>query len=547
MNSEKQTRRKQQRGVAMVMALLALLVLAIIGMAFMTMGNTESSANRNYKDAQRAYFASRAGLENVRTLLWKNAALNAQATALSMPVTSANTGILYVLNSNGADNIDPTANSTLDDELCQEQFARLVAPATAQPTGTPIVGKLGGGTPIGTPPTGTPGTGLLPGTLGAPCSTGPSTGYFQTVSLTAADIPNTNTSSALPFKWVRITNKQNFMPLMNKNVDGTPVPSPNPGNQVCWDGSKEWSAPPGTCATFNPAQVMNPVWLLTSLAVTPAGSRRMAEMEVAFTPPISVNATIATSGTIKLTGKVTVNGNDDCTANKSHLSVYSGQCVPGTKGCSAAITNQVPPDQLTGNNGQTGVTVYDSTGAVQTSPPGQGSTGQGSWPYNVDQIINRYKQMAQSATGSPWNYNCGNNCTVKSEQFGTFPTDPVTKQVESTSPNAADGTPAIVYVPGNLDLSSPKATGDGLLIVDGDLTVHGGLEYYGLILVKGQITFTGGGSTPVNLFGAILAGDSASASDSVGGSFSFHYSSCALNQTAPPGPPRMLATHEIMY
>lgn len=530
MNLKKQTRCKGQRGVAMVMALLALFVLSVIGLAFVFMTNTESSATKNYKDSQRAYFASRAGLENVRALLWSNAALNTQASLLTMPVPGVNTGVIYVLNSNGSDTIDPTSgagatiasNPTLDDELCHEQFVKLLPPTSTLSAGTP----------------------------GAPCGTGnnevmTSAGFYLPWTFTTAEIPNTGTSSALPFKWVRITNKQNFMGLSNTSLDGTSITSPTAGYQACWDGTQEWPATPGTCATSNPVQVMNPVWVLTSLAITSSGSRRMTQMEVAFTPPISVNATIATNGGIKLTGQVTVNGKDNC-STKSKYSIYSGQCVPGATGCSSAITNQVPPDNLTGNNGQTGVTTYDSTGAVATN----GSTGQGSWPYNVDKIISQYKQLAQSATGSPWNYNptcSGNNCNVQSEQFGTFPTNPLTNQPESTTPVAADGTPAMVYVPGDLRLSSPKATGDGLLIVDGDLTVDGGLEYYGLILVKGQIHFTGGGSTPVNLFGAILAGDSASASDSVGGSFSFQYSSCALNQTAPPGPPKLLATHEVMY
>ncbi len=551
MTLSKQTRKKRQRGVAMIMALLALLLLAVIGMGFLFMTTTENSANTNYKDSQGTYFASRAGLENVRSMLWTNAALNTQVfSKLTMPQLGTNTGVIYVFNSNGADVIDPSSgagatvatNPTLDDELCHEQYAGLLS------TG--------------------PGTLLSAGTAGAPCGSGTggatevmpkNPSYYVPAALNAGDIPDTGTSSALAFKWVRITNKQNFMGLLNQNVDRTPVPSPTAGNQVCWDGVHEVAAASCAAWNLNPANLadqVNPVWLLTSLAITPSGSRRMTQMEVAFTPPISTNATIATSGTLQLTGAVTVNGDDDCTNNKHHLSIYSGECVPGANGCGAAINNQVPPDQLTGD-GYTGVTTYDSTTGAITS---QGSTGQGAWPYNIDQLISQYKQMAQSATGSPWDYktNCsGNNCKVQNEQFGTFPTDPVTGQLES-APTAADGTPAIVYVPGDLHLTSQNATGDGLLIVNGDLTVDGGMTYYGLILVKGQIHFTGGGtgaggkgggqnSQNVNIFGSVLAGDSASAADAVGGSFNFHYSSCALNQTAPPGPPKLLATHEIMY
>src|SRR5713101_5553436 len=144
MNSEKQNRRKQQRGVAMIMALLAVFVLAIIGMAFMAMATTENSANRNYKDSQRAYFASRAGLENVRTMLWTNAIFQAQVAGLTMPVVGAKTGVIYAVNPTGAEVIDPTVKPALDDELCHEQY-----------------GGVGAST-----------LGLSAGTAGAPCGTG---------------------------------------------------------------------------------------------------------------------------------------------------------------------------------------------------------------------------------------------------------------------------------------------------------------------------------------------------------------------------------------
>jgi len=137
-------RRNKQRGVALIMALLAMLLLAIIGMAFMFMSNTDSTVNTNYKDSQKAYFASRAGLENVRVLLTQGSNLYNQASLLQRPLAAAPTGVIYVENSTGAgDVIDPTTaagtdvvtNPTLDDELCHERFAGLAkGPGT---TGAP--------------------------------------------------------------------------------------------------------------------------------------------------------------------------------------------------------------------------------------------------------------------------------------------------------------------------------------------------------------------------------------------------------------------------
>lgn len=553
--NKQRTGRKQERGIAMVMALLALMILAVIGMGFLYMSTTENSANRNYKDQQKTYFASRGGLETVRALLGQNANFRNQANNLIMPAAvplPGTTGIIYVYNSDGVTKIDASgaANAnTADTELCQERYAGL---ALAVPAGTAGVPVACIDTTTATPivPLGASfQTAFVP--AGAPAGAVPNIplrnngAAVTSTTVPGSDIPNTNTTSALPFQWVRITNKQNLMGLTGQlEFAGAK------GQQICWDGVQELPLNgancPGTPTANN--SFPTPVWLLTSLATTPNGSRRMTQMEVAFTPPIKTNAAIATSGSIKLTGKVTVNGNDSCGKLPPLLSVYSGECVPGQGACTCtssscptgtnvnAITNLVPPSQLTGL-GPSGVTTYNSSGAVTS----QGSTQQGAWPYNVDQLINTYKQSATPATQSPWNYTAGcsgTNCKVANENFGTFPTDP-------TSP--ATGSPEMVYVPGDLHLSSPQATGDGILIVDGDLTVNGGLTYYGLILVKGQIHFTGGGGAAVNVDGAVLAGDNASAADTVGGSFKFQFSSCALNQNSIPGPPHLIATHELMF
>src|SRR5262249_56027478 len=118
----------------------------------------------------------------------------------------------------------------------------------------------------------------------------PAGNYYQTaavmagstVVLNANEMPNSNTASALPFKWVRITNKQNQMGLLNGQlVDNTQTA----GQQVCWDGKQEFVTNPGNCPNMKSANAdtMKPVWLLTSLATTPSGSARVTPMEAAFT------------------------------------------------------------------------------------------------------------------------------------------------------------------------------------------------------------------------------------------------------------------------
>lgn len=73
---------------------------------------------------------------------------------------------------------------------------------------------------------------------------------------------------------------------------------------------------------------------------------------------------------------------------------------------------------------------------------------------------------------------------------------------------------------------SGGTSGCGMLLVDGDLSVQGGFQWYGVILVTGSIAFTGGGGK--NVTGAILSGGSVSA-DLVGGDANIVYCSRAIS------------------
>ena len=529
MNGKNTKRLKSQRGIAMMVALLALLLLAAIGMGLMFMADTENSVNNNYRDSQKAYFAARAGAEEARLLLGADNATKTAVQGLTMPTTVANTGILYLENPTNSDTIDPTTgagntianNAFLDDQLCWEKYTQM--------------------------------TTLSQGTAGSCGSNGqtaqllPSTSIAYTASAMAL-APGEGTATALPFKWVRITNKQNLMGSIGQKVS----PAAPDGAQVCWNGSKEIPIAGGSCLAQTPQ--MTPVWELTSLATTPRvgqnpGSRRIVQMEVAFPPPINPPAAIAAEAPIGMHGSLTVNGYDNCkctatnasrpgqACDGSHLSVFSASGITQVGAGAETLTSGL------GN----GLTTYNPDGTVKV----QGSTAAGQpWPYDVNQMIADYKNGAKNAsTTSPWNFSCGSTgCgTQAGPSFGTYPNG-----LPDAPSYPAGGAPATVYVPGSVQLTG-GASGSGILIIDGDLDVHGGLNFYGLILVKGQITFSGGGASKVNLYGAMLAGEDVNAQDgtidgdSIGGSFNFQYDSCALSLIPPSGPPKLLATHEIMY
>src|SRR5258708_12642949 len=58
-----------ERGVALVIALLVLLLITAVGMGMILMSNTETNVSANFRDEQTAYFAAKAGIEEERDRL----------------------------------------------------------------------------------------------------------------------------------------------------------------------------------------------------------------------------------------------------------------------------------------------------------------------------------------------------------------------------------------------------------------------------------------------------------------------------------------------
>lgn len=73
---------------------------------------------------------------------------------------------------------------------------------------------------------------------------------------------------------------------------------------------------------------------------------------------------------------------------------------------------------------------------------------------------------------------------------------------------------------------SGGVTGCGVLVVEGDLEVHGNFFWYGVIIVTGSVTFTGGGNK--NVTGAVFSGEDTDG-DVVGGNANIIYCGAATN------------------
>ena len=248
--------RNSQRGIALFFAVFALLLLTAITVSLIFMSNTETVVNANYREEQIAYFAAKAGIEEARARLMASDP-NPITPSLTAPTTAG--GIIYLVNNAGVANaVQPwsSTNAYPDTELCHDGY------------------------------------GLAGLTVVAPdvrCTTLPSsTTYYTTV---ASTIPFSGTSNALPYKWVRIA------PKLNGTVQGpytttvSTAYSVNTGvgtatSLICWDGVKELVLTAANCNAMSNANAtyMTNVYTLTSLAVSPAGARRMVQAEVALNP-----------------------------------------------------------------------------------------------------------------------------------------------------------------------------------------------------------------------------------------------------------------------
>jgi Tfp pilus assembly protein PilX len=224
-----------ERGIALVVALMVLLLLSAALMGMIMMSNTETNVSANFRDEQTAYFASKAGIEEVRDRLRAGAPNSLSASIPTTALPGGTNGVLYAINPASGETVAPWGSNYPDTEICQEVTCT-------------------GGVPTGS--------------------------WYITTAATAST--SYAASPILPWKWVRI------MAKANKSVTGTTlvtsVDGTTNGNRVCWTGTNEVAIANAytSCAAANANYL--PVYELTALAVTPSGSRRMTQYELSRTP-----------------------------------------------------------------------------------------------------------------------------------------------------------------------------------------------------------------------------------------------------------------------
>ena len=325
------------------------------------------------------------------------------------------------------------------------------------------------------------------------------------LSLVPSDQPGTGTATTIPFKWVRITLKTEHSSNQDVDQDGT-LDNSTP---IYWDGSQQ------DLSTRLPHGI--PIYKLTALAVGSSRVRKMVQAEVAGVGGgLHASAALAAAGSATLRGKrrmfprnLDVDGNDAC-----GLSNLPGILTGGTIASSSASISGAPAASVSSVSPfpQSASGLIDSLRAssipILTADPAHVTLASGGTSYN------------------------GSDVMLGAQASGSVPAQP-----------------GVVYADKSLTIAGSAATGDGILLVSGDLTVTGAFNYQGLIVVDGTVTLASTTSGSISIRGAIVNSGDISANSALVSSSTINvrYDSCAVADSARALPKTVLASRELSF
>jgi hypothetical protein len=509
--SHKKQDRRFERGIALFMAIFTLLLITAIAAGMIMLTNTDTNISSNFRDEQAAYFGAKAGIEEVRDRM-RTYSNPTDSLASLLPVGSPTTsappipgqpgGILYVTNPLNGETDTPwlvDQSHYPDNEICIE-MGYMSGACGANPT-RPL-----------------PGAG---------------NGWYNTATASSTYAA----SPALAWKWTRIAVKVNTTSSGTSSksyVDGVTTDN---SQIVCWNDGTEVSLPSGyaTCQSHG----WEPVYVLTTLAVTPSGSRRMVQADAAFSLPMFPGAMVFDGPNptynVPSSSAFGVSGNDGGTGP-----TYAGAPTCPTPYNEPALGAYNPAAQTTLQTAINANAPQYTGGASNVSA----QLGALSDVTGLNSLVSTVTNAAYGAIGgtpiSGAVYN-GNQTSVAS--YGT------------------PALPVINVITGNLTMSG-ALTGSGILLVEGTLTLQGTPNYNGLILVigKGSVIKNGGGNGTVN--GSIMVANLYNSSNQLitsgapgsptiswngGGNAQINYSSCWANTFALQMPYRIVGMREMMY
>lgn len=190
---------------------------------------------------------------------------------------------------------------------------------------------------------------------------------------------------------------------------------------------------------------------------------------------------------------------------------------PGWTGCpptnpSLAGVRAKNPGDVTASAGQ-----ITGTPPVLITPAMDSTTFMKFGPVTYDMLAAQASIQLPAGTYTPQPVVVGGVCTAAPLNWG-----------DGDTPTNPCGTYfPIVHIAGNGTINNGQ--GQGIMLVDGNLTVSGIFHYYGLIIVRGGFSTTPGGNPKV--FGSVLAQSINLATTAFAGDAVVFFSACALSRT----------------
>jgi len=226
------------------------------------------------------------------------------------------------------------------------------------------------------------------------------------------------------------------------------------------------------------------------------------QTQVARVPPVTMKGTVYVSDTTTIQGTSTyINGNDACGTTPA---------LPGILTPLGSTTNGNP---TINQNGYPTITGAGGTPSIQYN----------STPQNIAAMVNNLKGFAD------YTYTYTSSAHLTGMSWGT-----PTASAHQTDPLSCSASHIVYFNMGGSSLQLTGGTqGCGILLVDGDLDLHGDFAWYGPVLVTGSIIYTGGGNK--NISGALLSGGAVTA-DVIGGNATIMNCSAALRNATQNSP-----------
>jgi hypothetical protein len=216
-----------------------------------------------------------------------------------------------------------------------------------------------------------------------------------------------------------------------------------------------------------------------------------------------ISASLTTQGAVNVSGNANINGAD--------------QIPTGWTNCDP------PGTAVAGVRDQGGQVTSSGTATVVGNPPIVNDPSINSSTFNNFGGATYAQLAARADIQLPG----GNYTTAPVEVNGVCQKQVLTNWGDGMNPGApcADYWP-IIHVAGTATLNNTQ--GQGILLVDGDLNIDGSYQFFGIVIIQGDLKTAGGGTTDAHFWGGVMAKNADLSQQSLSGRATLNFSSCSI-------------------